>query len=101
MHLLRRFKITGHSMEPTFLQGTEVLVSSLPYLFLRPKAGDVIAFKNKADKKIYIKRVAEIRNSAFYVLGDNKQDSRDSKNFGLITKKDIIGKVIHKLKVQS
>jgi nickel-type superoxide dismutase maturation protease len=81
-------------MEPTLLQGTEVLVSTIPYLLSRPKIGDVIAFRNKADKKIYVKRIAEIRNNTFYVLGDNKQDSKDSKSFGWITKKDIIGKVI-------
>jgi signal peptidase I len=49
-------------MEPTLLQGTEVLVSTIPYLLSRPKIGDVIAFRNKADKKIYVKRIAEIRN---------------------------------------
>jgi nickel-type superoxide dismutase maturation protease len=92
---LFKYTITGHSMEPELLQGTQVLVSSIPYLFFRPKTNDVIAFKNKEDKKIYVKRIVGIKNNTFYVLGDNKQDSKDSKSFGWITKKDIIGKVIY------
>lgn len=98
--LLARFLIVGHSMEPTLLDGKSVLISGVPFLFTKPKVGDIIAFKT--NRKIYIKRIAKKNSSAdgekYFVKGDNKRDSVDSKNFGWIDRKEIIGKVIGKIK---
>lgn len=95
MLLLSRFIISGHSMEPNILQGQTVLASSIPYLFSKPKSGDIVAFKK--EEKIFIKRIVRIDGKKYFVKGDNEKDSFDSTKFGWIDKKDIVGKVIIKL----
>lgn len=94
--LLARFLIVGHSMEPTLKAGYTVLVSSIPFLFSKPKVGDVIAFKT--NRKIYIKRIAKVNPSAdgekYFVKGDNNTDSLDSQKIGWIDRGEIVGKVI-------
>ena len=98
MLLFSRFTISGHSMEPNISQGQTVLVSSIPYFFSKPKVGDIVSFKKTG--KVFIKRISGTDPSddgeKYFVGGDNKKDSMDSRRFGWILKKDIIGKVILK-----
>lgn len=77
-------------MEPTIKEGQEILVSNIPYLFNKPKVNDLIAFKD--GNQFIIKRLKQIKDGKYLVKGDNK---KDSKNYGWIDKKDIIGKVIY------
>ena len=91
--LLARFKVSGHSMEPQIKNGEEVLVTSIIYLFKKPKINDIVAFKE--DKKVLIKRIIRIDGDKYFVAGDNKNDSLDSKTFGLISKRQILGKIIN------
>ncbi len=79
-------------MEPQIKNGSEVLVSSIPYFFLKPKVGDVVAFWNF--DKILIKRIKKVKKSHYLLEGDNTVDSL---NIGWKTKNDIIGCVIYKL----
>jgi nickel-type superoxide dismutase maturation protease len=81
-------------MSPTLRPEENVLVNRLSYLFAKPKTCDIVALKDPRDKKILIKRISEIKNNKYFVLGDNKTASTDSRTFGWISKKDIIGKVI-------
>lgn len=90
---LLRFKVLGHSMEPTIRSGQTVLVSWIPYLFSKPKLEDVIALWER-DEKVLIKRISKIDKDEYFVKGDNKIDSLDSKDFGWIGRKKIVGKVI-------
>jgi len=94
--LLSKFKIIGHSMEPVLRNGDQVLISGISYLFKNPQKGDTVAFKNK-EGKILVKRVTNIKNADYFVLGDNKNDSLDSRSYGWILGKDILGKVVYKL----
>ena len=82
-------------MEPFLLNSQTVLASSIPFIFSKPKVGDVVVFK--VGDRIYIKRVKEIKNQKFFLVGDNNRDSFDSKKIGWINKEDIIGKVILKI----
>lgn len=84
-------------MTPTYSSGTRILVNRLFYLFTPLKKGDIIVFRSPRDKMILIKRVERIHKEKIFVLGDNKRESIDSRVFGMITKKDIIGKVIFKV----
>lgn len=83
-------------MNPVLKNGDTILVSGILYLFKTPKINDIVAFKRK-EGEVLIKRIKEIKNGKFYLSGDNKFDSFDSKNFGFIAKENIIGKLIHKL----
>lgn len=93
MLLLRKFKILGHSMEPTIGNGKVILISNIPYLFSEPKAKEVVAFNYQG--KILIKRIVKISSDKYSVQGDNLKDSLDSRSFGFISKNDILGKVIY------
>lgn len=93
--LLGKFKITGHSMEPFLLNNQTVLASSIPFIFSKPKTGDIVVFKYQ--NRCYIKRIRKVKNSKHFLIGDNIKDSLDSKKMGWIERKDIIGKVIYKI----
>lgn len=84
------------------LQGQSVLVSNIPYLFSKPKNGDIVVFKKEpafakassGKEKIFIKRIARIAGQKYFITGDNKNDSLDSRGLGWIRRQDILGKVI-------
>lgn len=94
MLLLSRFKISGHSMSPKFSEGDNVLVSSIPFMFGKPKKGDVVIFEKY--NRIYLKRISKIKDGKFFLTGDNKKDSNDSRRFGFVNRDQIKGKVILK-----
>ena len=92
---LMHFKIEDKSMEPKLKPGDYVLVNKLAYVFQKPAKRDVIIFRHPKEKnKFLIKRIASITDSGeYFVVGDNKNQSSDSRNFGNIKKNLIIGKV--------
>ena len=89
--ILGKFRVLGHSMEPYLKQGDEVLALG----FLPIKVNNVVVFKH--DSKILIKRIGKISDGKYFLVGDNKGDSLDSRKFGEIKKSDIMGRVVFKL----
>ncbi|MBF8250151.1 MAG: Peptidase [Candidatus Levybacteria bacterium] len=81
-------------MLPAFKSGDLVLVNRLSYLFGKPKVGDVIILKKK---KFIIKRIAKISKDKVFVMGDNRKESTDSRSFGWIARKEIVGKIMAKI----
>ena len=81
-------------MSPTLAPGQMILVNRLSYLFAKPQKGDIIAVTDPRDKKILIKRITQVKLDKYFVEGDNKKHSTDSRVFGMIGKQDIVGKVI-------
>lgn len=95
MTLLSIFKVSGHSMQPSFKEGQKLIVSSIPYFLREPKVGDVIIIRDPSDGRLLLKRINEVRlRKQYLVAGDNPGDSRDSRTFGAIERKNILGKVI-------
>ena len=86
-------------METTIKNGDSIMVSSIFYLFSKPKIGDIVVFKRNG--KVFIKRITKIDPSAdgdkYFVKGDNERDSMDSRRLGWIGRREIMGKVIHKI----
>jgi len=66
----------------------------------KPKVGDVIVF-NSPENEVFLltKRVIEIRiengKAFYYLMGDNRENSHDSRAFGWVPERLIVGK-IHK-----
>ena len=68
------------------------------------KKNDVVVFERNED--FYIKRLTKIENdstsprlqgaSKYFLEGDNKKESIDSRKFGWVDKNNIIGKVVYK-----
>jgi nickel-type superoxide dismutase maturation protease len=89
--LLSKFKIEGQSMSPALKHNQKVFASSIPYVFRNPRVGDIVILLHG---RCIIKRIARIKENKVFVVGDNKKQSSDSRNFGWIGKEKIIGKVI-------
>ncbi len=94
-----RYIVEGPSMEPSYRAGDRVLVNRLAYARRRPAAGDVVVLRDPERRGHYlIKRIAQAPDGAdpgparFYVLGDNSAASRDSRAFGPVNRKQIVGK---------
>lgn len=82
-------------MSPTYSPGDNVLVSFLPLIFSKPRKGDVVVFEKY--NRLYIKRISKIEKEKYFLVGDNKKDSMDSRRFGLVSDNQIRGKVIRKI----
>ncbi|MBI2084476.1 MAG: signal peptidase I [Candidatus Aenigmarchaeota archaeon] len=95
MFPILRFKVQDKSMEPTFKAGDYVLVNKMAYRFAKPSRGDVVVIKHPIERDMFLlKRISVITNSdKFYVVGDNRDFSKDSRHFGAIEKDLIVGKV--------
>lgn len=101
---LRRFKVEGESMTPGYKPGERLLISPILLRFSPPKEGDVVVIQHPRDPtKQVLKRLIgipgdrideiELGSEDYYVLGDNKRKSEDSRHFGTIKKDQVLGKV--------
>jgi len=88
-----RFRVEDVSMEPTLKAGDYVMINKLSYLFRKPSEGDIVVFKHPNAESFLIKRIAEVKDSEYFVLGDNREFSTDSRHFGAISRNLIVGKV--------
>ena len=91
---LYKYRITGKSMVPTFMEGDIVLVNRMAYLFTKPQLNDIIVLRDPRNQSKVIKRITKISHDCYFVEGDNKKESTDSRVYGEIERKAIIGKVI-------
>lgn len=89
-------RVEGDSMYPTFRDGEIFLIRKRNFGI---KAESVYLFQ--VEKYGYIiKRLAEIKvtawngNKSYYVLGDNTENSLDSRDFGYLPETSVKGKVI-------
>ncbi|MCJ7696580.1 MAG: S26 family signal peptidase [Anaerolineaceae bacterium] len=92
--MLKFFKIKGESLYPEYRNGDYVLVAKSPFPYIRMKIGDVIAF-HQAEYGLMIKRISEISEAADIIeVKGSVIESIDSRSFGPVRRKDVIGKVI-------
>ena len=92
--MLRMVRVTGESLSPLFQEGDYVLITTIPFVVNKIKAGDTIVFLNPSYGTL-IKQVeqANREEGTISVVGLNP-NSVDSRRFGPIRWEDVIGKVI-------
>jgi nickel-type superoxide dismutase maturation protease len=90
-----RYIVEGNSMFPTMQDGEEVLVDRNAEV----KVGDIVVAKHPIEQTTeLVKRVERINDRGHYFLvGDNLDDSNDSRHFGAVSLEYIKGKVIGRL----
>lgn len=77
-------------MFPTLKPKQDVLVWCW---FNTYKVGDIVVFQKNG--KNTIKRIQYLHDRTVFVLGDNPGESTDSRHFGEVDIKDVVGKVIY------
>ncbi len=110
-------QVQGVSMVPTFQPGKRLLVSKAYWLVGKVKDNDIVVIREDEAKDYIIKRVYRmegekvdwqnipqnwnVSNGEYivpeghvYVIGDNREQSEDSRAFGAVPAKNIIGKVV-------
>lgn len=89
--------VPSMSMSPALIPGDFILIDMWVYKQNSPKINDIIIFTSEAHEGILVKRIqpwpATVTEEGYYVLGDNRGDSMDSRRFGGIKPEQIRGKV--------
>lgn len=85
----------GKSMNPTLKDGEVVLVDKSAEI----EVSDIVVAKHPSEQNSEIvKRVERINECGdYFLVGDNLEDSNDSRHFGAVTKEYIKGKVVARL----
>ncbi len=79
-------------MTPTLKPKSSVISFNWYYLFKEAKANDIVVAK--VDSRLIIKRITKVNGQKVWLEGDNRKESTDSRNFGWINNKQLLGKVI-------
>lgn len=87
----RRFSVVGNSMAPTLYPKQQVLMDPEPPLILED---DIVVCQPPTSELYMIKRVVMIEDGRYFVQGDNREMSTDSRQFGWLSRSDILGKVV-------
>lgn len=87
MFLLR--KVDGLSMAPAYGHGEIVLAVRF---LKKPRVGDIVIVRHHRVE--IMKRVHQLEDDKVYLLGDNPEESTDSRQFGWLPIASIIGVVV-------
>ncbi|MEW5908057.1 MAG: signal peptidase I [Patescibacteria group bacterium] len=106
------FIVSGASMVPTFENGDYLIIDELSYHLRTPQKGEVIIFRYPLDpSKFFIKRIIGVpgdtveinggkillKDNEYYVLGDNRNNSLDSRIWGTLDRNLIVGRALVRL----
>jgi nickel-type superoxide dismutase maturation protease len=86
----RRVEVHGESMTPTLQPGDRLLVVAWPRRLLKP--GHLVAVRRP--ERVVVKRIGT--TSPFTVLGDNAGASTDSREFGPVEPKTVVGRAVYR-----
>lgn len=119
-YVVQVIRVEGISMEPAYTHGDFAWVNRLSYVAGHPRRGDVVLFRHPETGALYMKRVVavsgdvidvvraelvttgtrsheadivQLKDEQYFVLGDNREHSTDSRDFGILNQYDIVGKV--------
>ena len=101
-------RVHGCSMAPTLNPGELVFVNEWAYRARTPRLGEIIAARPRAlGGKALVKRIAglpheqvevagrrwQLAEDQFFLLGDHEEDSQDSRAFGPVNRRELLGPV--------
>lgn len=85
-----RVAVRGHSMEPALREGDWLVVVPPRRT---PRGGDIVLVRDPRERtRLLLKRVAEVAPDGVVVLGDQGDHSTDSRHFGTIPLRDVVGR---------
>lgn len=92
----RRVRITGRSMEPTLREGDWTLFRYYPEGMtkraLERAIGKVVIVKRAvAPELLTVKRLTKVLDTGYWVEGDNKEASTDSRHYLTLAPEEIVG----------
>ncbi|MBN0047376.1 nickel-type superoxide dismutase maturation protease [Streptomyces actuosus] len=83
-------EVTGPSMVPTLHHGDRLVVQ----YGARTRPGDVIVLRHPFQQDLLVvKRAVELRESGWWVLGDNGYAGGDSTDYGAVPEELVLGRV--------
>ena len=106
--LVRRYVVEGRSMLQAYKPGDRLLVEGITYRRRPPRVGEVVVVTQPAAMgRLDLKRIAAgpgaevtvggapdfLGADEWYVVGDNLDESTDSRQLGPVKTKDIVGRV--------
>jgi signal peptidase I len=106
--LVRRYVVEGRSMLRAYAPGDRLVVENVTYRFRAPRIGEVVVLRQPgSDGRLDLKRIAAkpgaevtvkgatdfLGHDEWYVLGDNLDESTDSRELGPVKRQDIAGRV--------
>ena len=106
--LVRRYVVEGRSMLRAFEPGERLLVEGVSYRLRSPRVGEAVVVRQPGgDGRMDLKRIAAgpgaevtvngqpdfLGSDEWYVLGDNQDESTDSRQLGPVRSRDILGRV--------
>jgi nickel-type superoxide dismutase maturation protease len=92
--VLPRFVVRDTSMRPALEPGDRLVIGR----WLRPRKGDIVVAQDPEQQSIIlVKRVASLTRNGHVVLhADNPNVSRDSRHFGPVPRRLIVGRVLYR-----
>jgi signal peptidase I len=106
--LVRRYAVEGRSMLRAYEPGDRLLVEGLSYRMRTPRVGEVVVVRQPGSNgRLDLKRIAAgpgsevtvkglpdfLGQDEWYILGDNLDESTDSRELGPVKTRDIVGRV--------
>jgi len=106
--LFRRYIVDGRSMLRAYAPGDRLVVEAVSYRLRPPRIGEAVVLRQPAGEgRLHLKRIAAgpgaevtvldapdfLGKDEWYVLGDNLDESTDSREIGPVKTADIVGRV--------
>ena len=89
-------QICGYSMFPTLTDG-EFYLGRRIFNKSKCEIGEIYVYRppyEDEQEKFVIKRLADIKDGKYFFLGDNAEDSYDSRYYGYVNSENVVAKLI-------